>query len=128
MILLDTCALLWWVFDKNMFSKKAISYIKKMEDSSGHVSSISFWEIGIKIIKEKIEIPVSIEEFVDKIKLSGLIKIAPVDESIWIHSLKLKWSNQDSADRFIVATAITLNVPIITSDKRIRKFHKNCVW
>ena len=60
MILLDTCALLWWVFDKNMFSKKAISYIKKMEDSSGHVSSISFWEIGIKIIKEKIEIPVSI--------------------------------------------------------------------
>ncbi|MGR3319305.1 MAG: type II toxin-antitoxin system VapC family toxin [Candidatus Anammoxibacter sp.] len=128
MILLDTCALLWWVFDKNMFSKKAISYIKKMEGSSGHVSSISFWEIGIKIIKERIEIPVSIEELVDKIKLSGLIKIAPVDESIWIHSLKLKWSNQDPADRVIVATATTLNVPIITSDKRIRKFHKNCVW
>jgi len=128
MILLDTCAILWWVFDKDKLSKKALVGINKMESSSGYISSISIWEIGIKIVKKKIDIPVTIEELVAKIKLTGLIKIVPVDERIWINSLSLDWENNDPADRVIVATAANLDIPIITSDNAMRKYYKNCIW
>ncbi len=128
MILLDTCALLWWVFDDKRFSRKARPYIRKMETSFGYISSISIWEIGIKINKKKIEIPISIEEFTARIKKSGVVKIIPIDEALWIKSLQLKWKNLDPADRIIVSTGIHLDAPIITSDKAIRAYHNKVIW
>ena len=129
MILLDTCAILWWVFNPSELSKKASLHIRKMESSFGYVSSISIWEIGIKVKKKKIEIPISIDELTSRLKRSRVIKIIPVDETIWINSIQLNWKNQDPADRVIVATASQLAVPIVTSDKEMRNaFKKNTIW
>ena len=128
MILLDTCAALWWVFDKDKFSKKSRSYIDKMEASFGYISSITIWEIGLKMKRKKIEMPISIEELTSRMKQSRVIKIVPVDETLWIKSLKLRWKNQDPADRVIVATSMQFDVPLITSDQAIRRNHKNTVW
>ncbi|KKK67831.1 hypothetical protein LCGC14_2950150, partial [marine sediment metagenome] len=54
--------------------------------------------------------------------------IIPVDENIWIKNLSLKWSNNDPADRTIVATAMLKKLPIITKDKIIRDFYPEIIW
>lgn len=128
MFLLDTCALVWWSLDPNKLSDKAAQACEKMEKTGGFISSISLWEIGIKIKKGKLDIGLSLENFVSGIKKTGIIKIIPVDEAIWMENLALRWKHPDPADRTIVATAKLLKLPLVTADKSIKAFYKKVIW
>lgn len=69
-----------------------------------------------------------IEDYLLKIKELNCVDIIPVDEKIWIESIKLKWNHKDPADRVIVATAISKAIPIISKDEKISTFFKNTIW
>jgi PIN domain nuclease of toxin-antitoxin system len=90
--------------------------------TSASISSISIWEIGIKIKKGKLDIGISIEEFTRRLKKLGYIRIVPVDRAIWIRNLALEWDHSAPADRTIVATAQIDDLPILTKDEAIRRF------
>lgn len=127
MVVLDTCALLWWSFDPAQLSGPAASACKLMERQGGWISSISIWEIGIKSKKGKLDIGMSLGEFVARIKRTR-VEIVPVDEAIWMENLSLPWSHPDPADRTIVATAKLRGLPLITTDQTIRAFYPNVIW
>ena len=84
--------------------------------------------IGIKIKKGKIDLGISLEEYVSRLRHIDSLRILPVDENTWVENISLDWSNKDPADRTIVATARLENVPIITKDDIIREFHPNTIW
>ena len=70
-----------------------------------------------------------IREYAEKVRRLGCIEIVPVGESIWIRNLELDWEHQDPADRTIVATALSLDLPLLSKDKEIRTFKGiKCVW
>jgi PIN domain nuclease of toxin-antitoxin system len=92
------------------------------------ISSVSIWEIGIKIKKNKLDIGTGIREYVRRLSLLNLIEIIPVNEDIWIENLALQWEHRDPADRTIVATAKIRHLPIITGDRIIRDFYTNVIW
>ncbi|MBI2601679.1 MAG: type II toxin-antitoxin system VapC family toxin [Deltaproteobacteria bacterium] len=127
-ILLDTCGLLWWTLDPDQLSHEALKACEKMERGEGFVSSISLWELSIKVKNKKLDMGISIEKYVDKLYQLGYLKILPVDEKVWLKNLSLPWSHRDPADRTIVATAKIRNYGLVTSDKRIRKFYEKCIW
>ncbi|WP_371867867.1 PIN domain-containing protein [Duganella levis] len=54
----------------------------------------------------------------------------PVDSNIAVTSIYLPGSlNNDPADRIIVATAMLLHAPIVTTDARIRAYpHVQTIW
>jgi PIN domain nuclease of toxin-antitoxin system len=128
MVLLDTCALLWWTLDPGKLSDEAAGTCDLIPITGGAISSISIWEIGIKIKKGKIEIPLTLDEYVSRLNLLGSLEIIPVDESIWIENISLEWDHKDPADRTIVATARLKNLPIITKDNVIKIFYPNVIW
>ena len=128
MILLDTCALIWWTLDPGKLSKAAAFACNNMANTGGIISSISIWEIGIKIKKGKIDLGLNLAEYVSRIKKLGCLEILPVDENIWVENIALDWYHNDPADRTIVATARLENVPIITKDDIIREFYPNTIW
>jgi len=128
MPLLDTCALLWYTLDDKKLSNRAKLECEKIPRSGGSVSTISIWEIGLKIKNKKLDINTSISDYVKRIIRMGTIEIIPVDENIWIKNLDLDWDHRDPADRTIVATAILKKLPIITSDKIISDFYDNVIW
>ena len=128
MILLDTHALIWWTLDPVHLSKKAARACSDIERKGGMISSITIWEIGIKIKNKKIDIGMNVDEYLTKLKSLNMIEIAAVDERIWIESILLPWKNRDPADRVIVATAKLNNVPIISKDDKIITFYKNTIW
>jgi PIN domain nuclease of toxin-antitoxin system len=128
MVLLDTCALIWWTLDPDQLSPKARKACDGILRSGGIVSSISIWEIGIKIKNGKLEIGLSLEEYVARVKKIEKLSILPVDEAIWMKNLSLPWKQRDPADRTIVATAALNHVPIITKDDPIAKFYKKVIW
>lgn len=120
MILLDTHALLWWALDPDQLSERAAAAVADMERDGGYASSISIWELGVKVQRGKLELPLPIEELARRIERSGAVELVAVDTTLWLRSLALRWEHRDPADRVIVSTALAKNVPLLTKDETIR--------
>jgi PIN domain nuclease of toxin-antitoxin system len=121
-IMLDTHALLWWALDPDKLSERARHVIEGMEQQGGFASAISIWELGIKVKRGKLALPLSIDEFAHRIERGNAVELLPVDTNVWLRSLSLPWDHQDPADRVIVATALARNVPLLTKDRAIQEF------
>ena len=122
MIVLDTHALLWWALDPDQLSDTALATIAEMERRGGFASAISLWELGIKVQRRKLELPISIEELTRRIERGGVVEFIAVDTQTWLRSLSLKWGHRDPADRVIVATALLRGLPLLTKDEIIREY------
>jgi PIN domain nuclease of toxin-antitoxin system len=129
-LLLDTCALLWWTVDRDRLSPAATAALAAAEQGGDNftVSSISFWELGIKLARGQLEIGTTIEDYVERVREYGRIGIVPVDERIWQRNLSLAWEHRDPADRTIVATAMLGDMAIVTADQAIAAFYDRVVW
>lgn len=129
MVVLDTHALLWWTLDPGKLAKKAAQACEKIEDEGACLSSISIWELGVKIRNGKLDIGMSIRDYAEKVKRLGCVEIVPVDDLTWLRSLELDWEHRDPADRVIVATALMRGLPVLTKDDLIRKSKQvRCIW
>ncbi|MBN1480729.1 type II toxin-antitoxin system VapC family toxin [candidate division KSB1 bacterium] len=128
MILLDTCALLWWTLAPHELSPKAAKACGKINEQGAFISSITIWEIGIKLKKGALQMDEDLNGYVNRLRLLRSIEIVPVDENIWIKNLALDWEHRDPADRTIVATAMIKNCPIVTKDQVIRDHYKRTIW
>jgi PIN domain nuclease of toxin-antitoxin system len=128
MILLDTCALIWWTLDPDRLSPKALRACASIIRRGALVSSVSFWEIGIKIKRKKLDAGISLREYVNRIHSMGVLTVVPVDERIWVVSVELDWEHPDPADRVIVSTARLNRASIVTSDHFIRGYYKRTIW
>ena len=125
-IVLDTSALVFWTLNRDRLSRTAAQVISDADRIA--LSSISIWEIGIKVKKGQLSIPISIQEFTDKLEQIDRLDILPVDVQTWLKNLELDWDHRDPADRTIVATASLHACPLVTSDSTIRAFYSQAVW
>jgi len=127
--LLDTCALLWWTLQPKKLSAVARKATKRVEDGApAFVSSMSFWEIGIKAKRHHIELGTSFADYVERVKSMQLVEILPVDLPIWQENVALDWDHRDPVDRTIVASARLHQLSIVTCDREIRNFFPKCIW
>ena len=128
-MLFDTCALLWSTLDPYSLTdqERDIAFLA-FENGRAAVSSISFWEIGIKIKRKKLDIGMTLENYIEKIHAFNGFEIIAIDEYIWMENIRLEWDHGDPADRTIVATAKIRDVPILTKDMNIRNFYLNQGW
>lgn len=127
MYLLDTCSLLWWTLDTSKLSPTVLTTLSSADDEEVSVSSISLWEIGVKVLKKRLDLGVSLVDYYSTLNESK-INILPVDQEVWIKNVFLEWDHKDPADRTIVASALIYNYQIITKDEDIRGFYENCLW
>jgi PIN domain nuclease of toxin-antitoxin system len=126
MVVLDTSAVLYWTLDPERLSSAAR---RAIEDADRLViSSISVWEIGLKVKRGRLTIPLSISEYADRLERLGRLEILPVDMRTWLENLALNWGHRDPADRTIVAMARLLGCPLIASDRTIAEFYEETVW
>jgi PIN domain nuclease of toxin-antitoxin system len=127
-IVVDTHALLWWALDPDRLSDVARRVVADMERQGGYASAISLWELGIKVKRGKLELPIHVEELARRIERGGVIELLPVDTNIWLRSLALPWQHTDPADRVIVATAMLRGLPLLTKDAAIHEFLQTSIW
>lgn len=126
MVVLDTSTLLFWTLDQAKLSAQAKAVLSRAEHTV--ISAISIWEIGIKVKRDKLKIPLSLHDYVAKLNAIDGFEILSVDTAIWLRNLELDWDHKDPADRTIVATADLLESTLITSDHAIRAFYKQAIW
>src|SRR3990172_3897954 len=90
MIVLDTSALLYWTLDPIQLSSKAEQAIEQAERIV--ISSISVWEIALKVKRGKLEIPLAIHDYVEQLNRLDKLEILSVDVQTWLDNLDLDWS------------------------------------
>ena len=57
------------------------------------------------------------------------IEMTDIGVKEWLDSIELAWEeNKDPADRVITAFALKKELPIVTSDEKIKKFYKKVIW
>ncbi len=118
MIVLDTHVLIWLTQEPEKIGKNATKIIKDAwQKRELAISAISFWECQMLQNKGRINIPLSVEIWRDKLLKKGLIEIA-VDGEIGILSANLELHG-DPADRIIIATALQNKTQLITADLKI---------
>jgi PIN domain nuclease of toxin-antitoxin system len=113
----DTHAALWWSFLPDKLSRRA----KKELDTANELvlSGIVPWEVALLVRKGRIELPVSVAEWLSGLESSARWRIVALDARIALDADGLEM-HEDPADRFIVATALRCAVPLVTKDRAIR--------
>jgi len=126
MIVLDTAAVVYAAIDTAKLSLRAEQAI--IDADQIIVSSITIWEIGLKVKQGKLTLPFSVLELLDRLKQVDRVTIAPVEVNTWLKNVELAWEHKDPADRTIVATASLLGCPLVTPDQRVRSFYPSTIW
>jgi len=128
MIVLDTCALLWWTLEPRSLSARASKACARIETEGGIISAISIWEAGLKAKRGDLDLGTTINNYANRVKKISGLQIAAVDEKNWIESLELEWPHRDPADRVIVALASAYHCGLVTKDQMIRDFYAKSIW
>lgn len=120
MLLLDTCALLWLSQGGGQLSPEVCTQIN--DAPAVFVSAVSGFEISLKHQKGKLVLPLAPGEWFDKIIKHHDLKILPLDLAICIRSTTLPTIHMDPCDRFIIATAEILKIPVVTADRVFQQY------
>ena len=126
MVVLDTSALLYWTLDPDQLSLAARRTIEQADRLV--ISSISVWEIALKVKRGKLDIPLSIIDYAERLQRLETLEILSVDVQTWLENLDLDWEHHDPADRTIVAIATRLACPLVTSDRVVADFYRETIW
>jgi PIN domain nuclease of toxin-antitoxin system len=125
-ILLDTSVLLYWTLDP-----ARLSYSARQELDAADIRlvlTVSLWEIALKASRSRLELPLETDVYRSRLERVQGLDIVPLDAETAVHGARLDWDHPDPVDRWIVACAHRLHVPLLTSDATIRAFSSRAVW
>jgi len=116
-LVLDTHAALWWSFMPEKLSHTAATALSRAQTLV--FPAIIFWETALLVRKRRLELEIAPAAWLRGLKSSSRSVIMPVTAKIALRADQLPM-HDDPADRFIVATALRANAPLVTKDTAIR--------
>ena len=131
MIVLDTHVWVWWLDDPDALPARARKRVREAAaDHAIYVSAISTWEVLLLNARKRLQFTMDAQDWVARSEALPFLHFVPVDNAIAIRAVRLAEPfHKDPADRIIVATAMTMGVPIVSSDARIRAYpHVEAIW
>jgi len=126
-LLLDTHALLWWIFDDPKLSAPARAAIADAGNAV-LVSAASAWEIATKHRKGKLpeagDVPRRLPEYIAKARFAPL----PVSIEHAMAAGALPGPHNDPFDRMLIAQAMSENIPIVTIERLFKDYGAQVIW
>ena len=119
-MILDTCALLWLASGAGRLSPSALKRIN--EAPAVYVSSISGFEIALKVARGKLELPCAPKEWFKRVIQHHSLSLLPLDLEVCITAAELPPVHSDPCDRFIIATAKLHELTVVTADPRFGEY------
>lgn len=132
-IVLDTHVLLWWVNGGSELSARADELIAA-EQAGAHgrilVSAITAWEVVMLQQRGRLRLAMDVDEWLRQVATLDRLEFVSISTNLAVQSVRLPEPfHKDPADRFIVALARELNVPLLSADQKIREYpHVRCLW
>ncbi len=129
MLLLDTCAWLWYVNGNDKQLSSAAKRALRQADRLG-VCVISAWEVGMLVAKGKIGLTLDLDTWIRAALSAPKIELTALTLKAALDSTRLPGEvHRDPADRMLIATARSEGCAICTSDEKILGYpHVQSVW
>ena len=125
--LLDTHALLWWLFDDPNLSRT----VRGLIEEPGHtilVSAASAWEISTKHRLGKLrEVDELLEDMGSWVARAGFREL-PILVSHAQRAGSWPHAHKDPFDRMLAAQSAIENVPLLTRDEQLAGFNIRVIW
>ncbi len=115
-LLLDTHVILWWLSADRRLGHKSRQFIDSEADVT--VSTVSVWEISIKLALGKLDVEGDVFDRVERSRF-------PLLPVLFAHAVavgRLPHHHRDPFDRMLVAQAQIEGLTIMTSDQRIQMY------
>ena len=126
-LLLDTHALLWWLFDDPKLSRPAREAIGD-PSRRVYVSAASAWEIATKHrlgkLPEAGDVPTRLPHYVRRARFSPL----PVSFEHALAAGALPGPHRDPFDRMLIAQARVEEIAVVTADPIFRDYGVPILW
>jgi len=138
-ILLDTHVLIWWASgDLQRLSPQARAAIEveiERAAQSGQapgllVSAISCWEVAMLVERGRLALRLEVERWLAVVASIPAVRLLPLEPAVAVAATRLPEPfHADPADRFLVAQARELAVPLLSADRKIRDYpHGQSLW
>lgn len=127
-LLLDTHIFIWVVENNPNFPPIVRARIEETENV--FVSIASFWELGIKLKKEKILLSCDFNEMEARF-LETDFQLLPISMQDTIQQYNLPFylkDHKDPFDRIIIAQAINRSLPLVSKDHEFDAYPIEKVW
>ena len=124
--LLDANAIIWYFED----SKNLPQRVAKIIDDPLNtivISSLSLWEIVIKMMLGKLNFKMSFDELLTAINEYDF-EIIQIENDYLKELFNVQRIHKDPFDRLLIATAVADNLTLITSDDDIQKYNVKWIW
>jgi PIN domain nuclease of toxin-antitoxin system len=139
MILLDTHAVIWWADgDRQRFSAAGLEAIDQEIESAGQpdgspgllVSAISCWEVAMLVNRGRLALGLEVERWLTLLASHSAVRLLPLEPAVAVAATRLPEPfHADPADRFLVAQARALAIPLLSADNKIRSYaHVRSLW
>jgi len=126
-VLLDTHALLWAAFRKDLLSARAQKLIEAPANEI-LVSAASAWEIATKYRLGKLSLAqVLVGDFIPKVTAAGYVLLSISVEHA-LRAGRLPADHKDPFDRMLAAQAIDEDLPLLSNDERLDVFGVRREW
>lgn len=117
-LLLDTHIWLWSLLEPDRLSRRVAQALKNPANELW-LSPISTWEVGALVRKRRLELGQEVGAWVARALSEVPLKEAPLTHEIALEAPSIALPHQDSADRFLAATAKVLDLTLVTEDARL---------
>ena len=119
MIILDTHIWIGYVDDPASLPTTVLDAIRGRREPVV-ISSISVWEVFMLEQRGRLELGIPARVWVEKCERLALFHFVPVDNTIARIAVELPGPlHHDTADRIIIATALSLGATLVTRDRKI---------
>jgi PIN domain nuclease of toxin-antitoxin system len=126
-VLLDTHTLLWYAdAGGKPLSAQVLSSLEAARASrSLFFSSITAWEIGMLVAKNRLNLSQPVDEWLRRVITLTGIRELPLDMACALESTRLPPDcHGDPADRFLIASARIHDMQLATADSKILTYGK----
>ncbi len=122
-ILIDTHILLWYLNGDQKLSPEKREILQNI-DNDIFVSSMSLWEISIKISLNKLKINFTITQLEQWIQMMQFT-LLPIHPKTLDALKELPFLHRDPFDRYLVAEAQTHHFHLYSEDQQIQRYFEN---
>lgn len=119
-MILDTCALLFLASGDRRLSRAARERLQR--EPARWFCAISGFEIALKHQQGKLTLPVTPLQWLCAVADRYALTEVPLDSALCTAAAELPHHHRDPFDRFIIAAALRLGVPVVTVDPKFSPY------